>query len=205
MFKLIGSIISFFTSLASLPVRMLAHNFIGTVILFSLLYFFFASSGSSRREAPLPTHTATSTPRKNQPAPLIEPVRKTQNGNSRFSIDLISQMTPPELKHYSNVFYWVMNNKNDDAPHRWAFYNIDGTITPLSRFTNSFGHECRQFSEILKVHTIRQTFSGMACQRAEETGGGWCRLRFDSTPLCGIGESGSDIFDGISQSLKNLF
>lgn len=203
IFKFLSSLIKLVISLALLPLRMLSKNFVGTVILFGLLYVFFWPSGQGAQPVKNTNKSARQHQAgKSQPLPVIEPVRKTQDGNSRFSDDLLSIMTPAELKHYSDVFFWVMSNKQPGYPHRWAFHNIDGTITPFSRFKNNHGHECRKFKETLKVHTTRQTLDGLACQRPE---GGWCRLRFDSTPLCGIAENGPGIFQGIGQSFKNLF
>lgn len=196
--KLITSLIRFATSIALLPLRMLSRNFVGTIILFGLLYIFFWP----KNEGTQPVKKVKLATGKQQPLPRIDPVRKTQDGNSRFSDDLLSMMAPAELKHYSDVFFWVMDNKKAGYPHRWAYYNVDGTITPFSTFKNNHGHRCRKFKETLKVHTTRQTLDGIACERPE---GGWCRLRFDSTPLCGIAEKGSGIFLGVGQSLRNLF
>lgn len=201
LFKLIGRLTNLAISLATLPFRMLEKNFVGTLILFGLLYIFFWPSGDGVQPVK-GAKTAKQANAKGQPVPVIEPVRKVQNGNSRFSDDLLSKMTQPELRHYSGVFYWVMDNSAAGQPYRWAYYNIDGTITALESFKNNHGHTCRQFQEVLKVHDTRQTFDGLACQRVE---GGWCRLRFDSTALCGIAESGPGLLEGIGQKLHNLF
>lgn len=202
MFTLLSNLISFATSLATLPFRMLAKNFVGTVILFGLVYIFFISGKNDTQPVPRTTKAQTVTNEKGQPVPIIEPVSKEEDGNSRFSDDLLSQMAPAELRYYSTIFYWVMENQDSGYPYRWAHYNIDGIITPFSFFKNNHGHECRRFKETLKVHSTRQTLDGLACRRVE---GGWCRLRFDSTPLCGIAGSGNGIFDDIGRKLQNIF
>ncbi len=198
--KLISSIINLCITLVLLPLRMLAKNFVGTVILFGVLFFFFWPKNNTTQPIQAPQQRVVG--KNKQPIPIIQPVKKTQDGNSKFSDDLLSQMTPQELKFYSDTFFWVMNNKKSGYPHRWAHYNIDGTITPFGVFKNNHGHSCRKFKETLKVHSTRQTLDGLACERPE---GGWCRLRFDSTPLCDIGENGPGLFQGISNKLNNLF
>lgn len=181
---------------------MLAKNFVGTVILFAILYFLFWPKNDGTQPVKSAPKAQTSVDRKGQPLPIIEPVTKTQDGNSRFSDDLLSQMTPAELRHYSTIFYWIMDNQANTTPHRWAHYNIEGTITPFAPFKNNHGHTCRQFKEILKVHSTRQTLDGLACQRVE---GGWCRLKANSAALCGIAGSGRGLFDDIGQKLQNMF
>ncbi len=199
LFKIVSSLTRLVTDLVTLPLRMLAKNFVGSILFFALLYWLFWPSSETTQ--PVTNEPKIARSGKNQP-PIIQPVLRVQNGNSRFSEDLLSKMSPFELKHYSDVFYWVMEYKEANEPHRWAYHNIHGTITPQGRFKNNHGHTCRRFEEVLKVHTIQQTFDGMACQKVE---GGWCRLRSDSTALCGIAESGSGLFDGLGQKLKNLF
>lgn len=191
----------FASSLVMLPLRMLSKNFIGTIILVGVAYLLWPKGDITQ-----PTETAITKdhPRvdaQGKAVPLVDAIKKFQDGNSRFSTDLVSQMTPVELRHYSSVFYWVMRYQAPNKPHRWALYNIHGTMTPFAIFENSFGHQCRKYREILKVHDTQQTFDGMACER---TDGGWCRLRADSTPLCGIGES-SPMFQGLGSKLKGLF
>lgn len=198
LFSLIGSLIRFATSLALLPFKMLSRNFIGTIILFGLVYILWPKGDGTQ---PTPTTATPARTTNGQPAPRIDAINDYQDGNSRFSDDLLSQMTAPELRHYSSVFFWVMGYQDAGQPYGWSFYNIHGSITPYARFKNSFGHECRKFTEVLKVHTIQQKFSGLAC---ENPNGGWCRLRHDSTPLCGIGEK-KQLFQGFGDKMKSLF
>jgi len=201
LISLIRSLIRFATTIVLLPLRMLSRNFVGTIILFGLIYLLWPKAdGTQPTEAPtLPQRPSRDAA--GAPMPRIDPIRKRENGNSRFSSDILSKMTPPELQHYSKVFYWVMRYQDAGIPHSWSFYNIQGTLTPFEHFKNSFGHDCLKFQETLKVHEIEQRFDGMACER---TDGGWCRLRADSTPLCGIGED-APLFDGLGTKLKNLF
>lgn len=198
--RLIRSIIRLFSSLLFLPLRMLSRNFVGSAILFALIYL--ALPSSQNKQPMMPSENpVVQKDAKGRRLPTVQAVKKIQDGNSKFSADLLSQMTPVELKHYSDVFYWVMSYKKEGQPYKWYFYNVYGTMTPFSRFLNNHGHVCRKYKEVLKVHDIKQTLDGLACERPE---GGWCRLRFDSTPLCDIGES-TPAFQGIGNTLKNLF
>lgn len=200
LIRLIRSLINLAFSIFMLPLRMLSKNFVGTVLLFGLLYLAFAPNEDTQ-PVKAPPRKPQQLDHNGRPVVTVDPVRQVQDGNSRFSDDLLSQMSPEELRHYSSVFYWVMRYQGEGVGHRWAFYNIRGTITPFSRFENNHGHECRKFKEELKVHDTLQTLDGLACERAD---GGWCRLRFDSTPLCGIGEKGG-MFQGFGTKLQNLF
>jgi hypothetical protein len=201
LIRLISSLIRFTLAIVLLPLRMLSRNFVGTIILFGLIYFLWPKSeGTQPTQAP-PSKGQVQRDAKSQPTPRVDPISKRQDGNSRFSDDVLSKMNPAELRHYSSAFFWVMRYQDEGIPHRWAFYNVKGTITPFGRFKNSFGHECRKFQEIIKVHEIQQNFDGLACER---TDGGWCRLRNDSTPLCGIGEN-TPALQGLGEKLKSLF
>lgn len=117
----------------------------------------------------------------------VDIIKKVENGNSVFSSDPLDSMSKQELMNYSQVFYWAMDNLADGASHEWAFYNTNGTITPLSSFDNNHGRSCRRFKEVLKVHEVQQNISGVACPQDE---GGWCKLRNNSTPACGLGRKG---------------
>jgi surface antigen len=198
---MLASLIKLIFSLITLPLRMLSKNFVGTVILFGLLYLAFWPADEGTQPVKAPPRKAQQVDKNGNPVITIDPVRKVEDGNSRFSADLLSQMAPEELRHYSSVFYWVMRYQDEGKPHRWAYYNIRGTITPFSSFENGHGHECRKFQEEIKVHETLQTLDGIACERND---GGWCRLRFDSAPLCGIAENGS-MFQGVGSRLRNLF
>jgi len=117
------------------------------------------------------------------PAGPIDPVLKEEDGNSMFSTDLMKVMTEEELGYYSQVFQWAMQRVPTGTTHNWNNANTYGSITPGKPFQNGQKVYCREFEEVLKVHSIRQTISGVSCQRKS---GGWCKLRNTSTPACGI-------------------
>jgi surface antigen len=198
---MLASLIKLIISLITLPLRMLSKNFVGSAILFGLLYLAFWPADEGAQPVKAPPKRGQQIGKDGKPMIVIDPVRKVEDGNSRFSADLLGQMSPEELRHYSSVFYWVMRYQGEGTPHNWAYYNIRGSITPFSRFENGHGHECRKFKEELKVHDTLQTLDGLTCERPD---GGWCRLRFDSAPLCGIAEKGG-LFQGVGTKLQNLF
>jgi hypothetical protein len=134
--------------------------------------------------------------------PIIEKASKFEDGNSSFATDLYKTMTDLERQQYSRLFYAVMSRVADGKAHAWNYYNIHGTLTPLSTFKNNSGVTCRTFKEVLKVHRVQQTISGTACQNG---GGTWCKLKVNATPACGLSGGSSGIFDSFSNSLQNLF
>lgn len=135
---------------------------------------------------------------------LVQLVTKTENGNSAFSADLIEKMDGKELQFYSQTFYWVMQHQKLGKAHSWDYLNIHGTLTPVSEFKNKLGDTCRHFTETLKVHEYQQTIKGVAC---EKYGGGWCKLRPNSTPACELGRKPgiSNWWFDTQQSFKRLF
>lgn len=134
----------------------------------------------------------------------IDIVKKIEEGNSVFNSDLLDAMTKDEILNYSQVFYWAMDNLADGTSHDWNFYNTHGNITPLSSFENSRGHVCRRFRETLKVHEIQQHITGVSCPQPE---GGWCKLRNNSTPVCGLGRKPGigSWWQDIQYSIGNIF
>ena len=80
-----------------------------------------------------------------------------------------------------------MDHQPSGEPHVWNFFNIHGSLTPKPEFYNKLGDKCRRFEEVLKVKETQQTISGIACQ---QQGGGWCKLRNNSTPACDLGRKG---------------
>lgn len=116
--------------------------------------------------------------------PLVQPVSRYEQGNSAFATDLIAQMKKDELIQYSRTFYWTMDNIADGKDYDWSYYNVHGKLKPADTFTNKRGEECRNFNETLKVHEVQQQIRGTACERP---GGGWCKLRPNSTPACDLG------------------
>jgi surface antigen len=132
----------------------------------------------------------------------IDPVLRHEDGDSAFSTDLYGQMTPPERAAYSSNFFWAMSNLPDGQTHGWTSGNIAGSLRPDSSFENNSGARCRKFSEALKVHTIEQTLTGIACDNG---GGTWCKLKPNATPACNLGGHAGGLFDSITGSLRNLF
>lgn len=154
-----------------------------------LLVFMWLFGGEDEPEAPNTTYDATGKPVPGKPPrpSEIQPILIIEDGNSAFSSDLVPAMNAQELRHYSDQFYWAMNHATDGQAHQWDFFNIHGTLTPTTSFVNNLGDTCRRFEEVLKVHETQQTITGIACQ---QRGGGWCKLRPNSTPACGLGRKG---------------
>lgn len=174
----------------SYPLSLFFKRIFGFFILFCIGFVIYSFMGGSGDDAS--HNTPAKKPRANKNAPVpppIDPVKKVESGNSAFSEDLLLHMNKEEITYYSRVLYWVMDYKPDGETHEWQFQNIHGSITPVSRFTNGFGEDCRNFHEVLKVHTIQQDIRGVACQKPGEASG-WCKLRPNSTPACALGKNG---------------
>lgn len=167
--------------------KMFARHTVAFLVGLVLLILFFYLRGSNEK---LPALTPTAAPRKaaGKNAPLIEPVRKTEDGDSNFATDLYASMTDQERVDYSKNYYWAMSSLADGQVHNWSAYNIAGSLRANTSFRNNSGDRCRTFNEVLKVHSIQQTISGTAC---EQGGGRWCKLKPNATPMCGLsGNSG---------------
>lgn len=190
-----------------IPVVLLSRNLIGILILIGLSYVgakYYKEGVKVKKEAASISqtqHGGTGTSadangaaetdengQKIQP-PRVDAVTKVENGNSSFSTDLFQKMTDAERIYYSQIFYWAMGQLQKGGSHSWSNLNIAGSYLITDVFKNRKGFTCKRFKESLKVHEIRQSLDGMACQREE---GGWCKLRPESTPACAIaGRSGS--------------
>lgn len=133
---------------------------------------------------------------------VASPVTRIENGDSAFANDLYAQMTPEEKAYYSQFFYWAMNTLPDGQTHSWSNIDIGGAIEPTQSFTNKSGEQCRRFSETLKVHTVQQQITGIACR--ESDGVHWCKLGPTATPACGLGHT-PGMLEGITGSFKKLF
>lgn len=136
-----------------------------------------------------------------KPIVYIDPVRTEEDGNSSFSTDLIKKMREDERVVYSQHFYWALNQGATGQKYTWNQHNIAGEITIAEVFTNKTGSTCKRFNEVLKVHEIRQTSSGLACARGD---GSWCKLHRSATPACGLGRE-AGFFDGISSKINRMF
>jgi surface antigen len=95
-----------------------------------------------------------------------------------------------------------MSTTPNGTAQSWKFYNIHGSIRPVSTFRNKSGVVCRKFTEVLKVHRIQQTLSGTACDNGERT---WCKLRPNATPACNLGGKMPGMFDGLTNAVQGLF
>lgn len=137
----------------------------------------------------------------NNPAPVIEPITKRENGDSKFAADLYAMMTDLERVDYSRNFYDAMNTTPDGQAKSWAAGNINGVFQPSQTFLNNSGSTCRRFGEVLKVHTIEQQITGIACVKAD---GSWCKLKSNATPACNLGHEAGP-FEGISRAIGDLF
>ncbi len=188
-------------NLVLLPVRIVIRLLTRNIFLCALLVIIVLVYGVLRdTTARLPQLTpapATTLQGGAQPAVVIEPVLKREDGDSAFATDLYASMNDAERSAYSQHYYWAMSHLGKDEVHRWASNNINGALRAGDVFTNNSGVHCRHFSEVLKVHTIEQTITGIACEQGNGT---WCKLKPNATPACGLGYS-----PGLLDSIKNIF
>ena len=222
IFTIISSLISLAFTLLFLPLKLIRipfamgagslgivfhlitrHLFLVILLFFS--FFIYLQFRDTKPSLPqlVPAPPANPAPQTGQGIPIVQPVRKRENGDSNFATDLYATMTDPERASYSQQFYTAMNNTADGTVYSWANYNIAGAIRPLDTVTNNEGVRCRHFTETLKVHTVQQNISGAAC---DEGTGAWCKLKPNATLGCGLGGKGPGIFNNLSiGSIKNLF
>ncbi|MFO1241899.1 MAG: hypothetical protein U1E36_01650 [Rickettsiales bacterium] len=108
-----------------------------------------------------------------------------KDGNSAFATNLLNNMQPFQRQAYSKEFYNAMQKGAANVEYRWmASDSVYGSIIPQDTFqSDRAGYSCRKFSELMRVDKENQKFTGIACQRQ---GGGWCKLRPGSTPVCGL-------------------
>jgi len=185
--------------LAFLPLRILSKNLflmIMVVAVLGIYILFKTSSGKLDNITPAPAPSEPTVvdmgkgPKNGRV--VVEPVRKTEDGDSAFATDLYATMTEAERAYYSTIFFWAMSNLPDGQSHSWNNQNIAGTIKTNDTFQNKSGITCRHFAEGLKVHAIQQTLTGTAC---DSGGGTWCKLKPNATPACGLGHQPSVIED----------
>lgn len=183
-----------------IPVRIIMHNFVLIFIIVATILIYRAfehSNGPDRMIQPAAPSAKEANPA-GKPG-QVDPVSRHENGDSAFATDLYASMTDAERRYYSTMFYSVMDNVPDGSAHVWQAVNIAGNLTPTQSFQNNDGRTCRRFKEVLKVHRVEQTLSGIACERVE---GGWCKLRVGATPACGLSSSHGG---GVLDVLKGLF
>lgn len=182
--------------------KLFARHTVAFILVVLAIYLFFHFRHNNARLPELtPAQTAPVAKTPQGKMPIVEPVRKRENGDSAFATDLYATMTEEERIQYSKNYFYAMNALTDGQVHSWSSYNIAGSIRANDTFRNGSGDRCRHFNEVLKVHSIQQTISGTAC---EQGGGRWCKLKPNATPMCGLGGSGG-FMDGITRSLRNLF
>ncbi len=157
------------------PIQMLAKRSFGLVIMGGLLYVLIQFFSADEPQQTLPPVVGEQG--------AVQVVGKLEDGNSDFASDLLVQMTADELSHYSQVYYTVMRSQPSGQAHSWSYYNTHGTITPSEPFKNNYGHNCRRFGEVLKVHHVQQKLNGIACEKND---GSWCKLKKTDTPICGL-------------------
>lgn len=191
--------------LALLPVKiiikLLTRNLFLTAILVGvfLLYRAFNSGDAALPQlAPAPAAPAQQQAQQPGQAVVVEPVRKREDGDSNFATDLYATMTEIERTNYSANYHYAMTNTAPNEVYTWETGNINGALRPGAFFQNNSGVRCRRFSEVLKVHSIQQTLTGIAC---EQPGGAWCKLKPNATPACNLG----GYKPGILESIGNLF
>jgi surface antigen len=210
IFRIIRNLIRLALNLLWLPINLLTRNLFTVILLGSVIAFFVILSNDDppAPQAVIPAVTVAQGVQHQPPAPpviqnknaptlRVDAVRKTENGNSSFASDLLKMMTDDERAYYSQIFYWIMNNTPGGRSVKWENANTYGTITTEAIFLNSRGHACRKFTETLKVHDVKQTLKGVACQRG---GGAWCKLGPNATPACGLGQVPS-FWNSIKRSL----
>jgi surface antigen len=192
------------THLLLFPLKIVARHTVLCIVIAVALILYFAIKSDPKsldtlKPAP-PSQKQSQNYDKNAP-PVIEPVRVQENGDSAFATDVYAIMNDQERAYYSSVFYKVMQATPDGQSGDWAFYNINGTLRPTATFKNNVGGTCRRFTEVLKVHHVQQTITGIACAKGD---GSWCKLKSTATPSCGLGHS-PGAFDGLGNAIKNLF
>lgn len=184
-------------------IRFIARNLF---LVLAILAVVFAYRSWNRSSPNLPQLTpAPAAPRAAAPANApnhIDTVTLQEDGDSNFATDTYAMMNELERKYYSYYFYQAMSTAPDGQAQQWSYFNIAGTLRPNDSFTNKNGVRCRHFNEVLKVHHVQQTISGTAC--AQE-GGGWCKLKPNATPACGLSAPSGGLLNGIGSSLRNLF
>ena len=207
IFNLFFGIFGALTRLLWFPISLVMHNFFLVLIIVAGLFIYHeikVSDDVAPTAAPAVPPTADRSQQLAvQLAPgtkpvYIDPVMKTENGDSDFATDLYAAMTDEERAYYSQVFFYVMNKIPAGSTQSWQHGNIEGSFTPTQDFKNNDGTSCRIFSENLKVHTVKQNLTGIACAKG---GGSWCKLKRNATPACGLSGSSGGILD----SLKHLF
>lgn len=186
-----------------LPLSMISHSPMLFLVLVAVAawWLFSASDDQTAKRAQQANPARIVTMQDGSKQQIASPVRRVENGDSAFANDLYVQMTKEERAQYSQIFFHVMSTLPDGETHQWSAIDMAGAIVPDNSFTNKTGERCRMFAETLKVHSVQQQITGMACA---EGGGSWCKLKANATPACNL-SSKPGALDSIGSSLRRLF
>ncbi len=204
VFGLLGVSTHVLTHALMIPLKIFARHTVLCLILIAILILYLALKKDPHAIDDLKPKPAAERQAKNLPkgvAAVVQPVTKIEDGDSAFATDTYVTMSDQERAVYSQNFYSIMSTVPDGTAKSWDYYNIQGSLRPVTTFQNNVGHVCRTFTETLKVHEVQQSISGTACDHG---GGTWCKLDPNATPECGLGSPVSP-FNGLTNSIKNLF
>ena len=138
----------------------------------------------------------------NQNGQLVQQtVQHIEDGNSRFTKNIVTRMSPEQQKYYWQVFSYAVGSVPQDTPYLWQYQNIGGSITFTEDFNNSRGETCRTFKESIKVATRQQNLDGKACFDSYRNR--WCKLKLNDTATCRI--KAEDGWDKSIRELKSIF
>jgi hypothetical protein len=194
-FRLFGGLLSLVLFPVKIILKLLTRNLYVLSVVVIAVFIYLAVKDSKPNLPQLTPATPQASSR--GAIPIIQPVQKTEDGDSSFATDLYATMTPEERIAYSSNYYWAMSNLADGKVHTWSAGNINGSLRANDSFANNSGVRCRHFNEVLKVHTVQQTISGTAC---EQGGGAWCKLKPNATPSCGLGGYSPGLMDIIRRA-----
>lgn len=196
-------VFSLFLTVITVPLRFLIHNIwlLAILVVAAFIFYAFERQGPPAQLTPAATTAQPQAAAKGQKQIIIEPVLKREDGDSAFATDLYASMTDVERGTYSTYFFWAMSNQPSGKTVSWNGGNINGEFTPTDTFQNSRGAMCRHFKEMLKVHSVQQNISGIACEAGNGT---WCKLKPNATPACYLGHKPS-FFGDAMRGLKNAF
>ncbi len=203
IFNLFGVITRLGVGLLAFPIFLLTRHAFLLVIAGGLLfvYLFFSSDDQQTRSTVNHNKPTMVRNEQGQMVQVATPVKSVENGNSAFANDVYKQMTEQERAYYSQMYFWVMTNVPDGQTHSWTNIDIAGSIRPDKSFTNKSGEKCRYFGEVLKVHAVQQSITGLACQNGAKS---WCKLGATATPACGLGHK-PGVLDSVGESFNKLF
>lgn len=203
--RMVFGLLGISTHILLWPLKIFARHTVLCLVVIAAVILYLALKSDPHAVDPLkPSNLVQQRPQAPQqdgPAPIIEPISKREDGDSAFATDLYALMTDPERVAYSQNFYTAMNTTPDGQTKSWTADNIHGALRPVQTFLNNSGSTCRRFGEVLKVHTIEQRLTGIACVKADGT---WCKLKPNATPACNLGHEAGPL-EGITRAIGDLF